>query len=168
MSTLDKTHTSSRPVPNPKRSLITRLHMGTGVVVGVIFALAAYYGVRWLNTPSDLKGPNFMPPHHDNIVLLAAMFAWSIGFLVGIGAFIGPWRWLIGKDLTDEEILYMAGDGQGIKRYFKYCTDHKVVGIQYLVGVMTLLGVGGTMAMMIRTNLARPGCLLYTSPSPRD
>ena len=157
MSTLDKAHTSSRPVPNPKRSLITRLHMGTGVVVGVIFAALAYWALRnSLLTYTD-KVADPLSPHDNNIVLLGAMFAWSIGFMVGIGAFIGPWRWLIGKDLTDEEILYMAGDGQGTKRYFKYCTDHKVVGIQYLVGVMTLLGVGGTMAMMIRTNLARPG-----------
>ena len=157
MSTLDKAHTSSRPVPNPKRSLITRLHMGTGVVVGVIFAALAYWALRnSLLTYTD-KVADPLSPHDNNIVLLGAMFAWSIGFMVGIGAFIGPWRWMIGKDLTDEEILYLAGDGQGVKRYFKYCTDHKVVGIQYLVGVMTLLGVGGTMAMMIRTNLARPG-----------
>lgn len=157
MSILDKTHTSSRPVPNPKRSLITRLHMGTGVVVGIIFAAIAYYGIKHALLTYTDKVADPLTPHDDNMVLLGAMFAWSIGFLVGIGAFIGPWRWMIGKDLTDEEILYLAGDGQGVKRYFKYCTDHKVVGIQYLVGVMTLLGVGGTMAMMIRTNLARPG-----------
>ena len=157
MSTLDKAHTSSRPVPNPKRSLITRLHMGTGVVVGIIFAALAYWALKnSLLTYTD-KVADPLSPHDNNIVLLGTMFAWSIGFMAGIGAFIGPWRWLVGKDLTDEEILYMAGDGQGVKRYFKYCTDHKVVGIQYLVGVMTLLGVGGTMAMMIRTNLARPG-----------
>jgi len=131
--------------------------MGTGVVVGVIFAALAYWALRnSLLTYTD-KVADPLSPHDNNIVLLGAMFAWSIGFMVGIGAFIGPWRWMIGKDLTDEEILYLAGDGQGVKRYFKYCTDHKVVGIQYLVGVMTLLGVGGTMAMMIRTNLARPG-----------
>jgi len=157
MSTLDKVHSSSRPVPNPKRSLITRLHMGTGVVVGVLFAAIAYYLLKNSVLTYTDKVADPLTPHDNNIVLLGTMFAWSIGFMVGIGAFIGPWRWLIGKDLTDEEILYMAGDGQGTKRYFKYCTDHKVVGIQYLVGVMTMLGVGGTMAMMIRTNLARPG-----------
>jgi len=157
MSILDKAHATARPIPNPKRSLITRLHMGTGFVVGVIFALAAYYGLHHVYATYTDKVQDPMSSHDNNIILLGAMFAWSIGFLVGIGAFIGPWRWLIGKDLTDEEILYMAGDGQGTKRYFKYCTDHKVVGIQYLVGVMTMLGVGGTMAMMIRTNLARPG-----------
>jgi cytochrome c oxidase subunit 1 len=96
-------------------------------------------------------------PMEENRLLTLSMFAWCIGFLIGIGAFIGPFRWLIGKDLTDEEQLFLAGKGQGVSRYFRYCTDHKVVGIQYLVGVMVLLGAGGTMAMMIRTNLITPG-----------
>ena len=151
MTTLDN-RVSSRPIPNPSKSLITKLNAGTGLVVGIIFALGTYYLLN--NNSSDDATVNFQ---HYNRTLLASMLMWSVGFLVGIGAFIGPWRWLIGKDLTAEEQLYLAGDGQGIKRYFKYCTDHKVVGIQYLVGVITMLAVGGTMAMMIRTNLAMPG-----------
>jgi len=153
MTTLEH-KTSTRPVPNPKKSLITKLNMGTGLIVGIAFALGSYY---WLKSGQDMSRPN-----NVNKVLIVSMLMWSLGFMIGIGAFIGPFRWLIGKDLTPEEELYLAGDGQGIKRYFKYCTDHKVVGIQYLVGVMTLLGVGGTMAMMIRTNLAMPGSHLVT------
>jgi len=153
MTTLEH-KTSTRPVPNPKKSLITKLNMGTGLIVGIAFAFGSYY---WLKSGQDMSRPN-----NVNKVLIVTMLMWSLGFMIGIGAFIGPFRWLIGKDLTPEEELYLAGDGQGIKRYFKYCTDHKVVGIQYLVGVMTLLGVGGTMAMMIRTNLAMPGSHLVT------
>ncbi len=151
MTTLDS-RVSSRPIPNPQKSLITKLNAGTGLIVGLIFALGTYYLLN--NHSSDDATVNFQ---HYNRTLFASMIMWSVGFMLGIGAFIGPWRWLIGKDLSAEEQLYMAGDGQGIKRYFKYCTDHKVVGIQYLWGVIVLLGVGGTMAMMIRTNLAMPG-----------
>ena len=153
MTTLDMSaHT--RPIPNPEKSLITKLNMGTGLIVGVVFALAVNF---WLRSGLDMSSER-----NQNRVLILVMLSWSVGFLVGIGAFIGPFRWLVGKDLTPEEQLYLAGDGQGVKRYFKYCTDHKVVGIQYLVAVMTLLGVGGTMAMMIRTNLAMPGSKLVT------
>ena len=157
MTTLDTPRLNARPVPNPAKSLITKLNMGTGVVVGAIFAAATYWSLYSLLSTYTDKVRDPLTSVNDNKILLATMFMWSIGFLVGIGAFIGPWRWLIGKDLSDEEILYMAGDGQGWKRYFKYCTDHKVVGMQYLVGVMVMLGVGGTMAMMIRTDLAHPG-----------
>ena len=153
MTTLDH-QVGSHAIPNPSKSLITKLNMGTGAVVGAIFAVVVYY---WLRSGEDMT-----VPQNDNRVLLVSMFAWSVGFLVGIGAFIGPFRWLIGKDLTDEEQLFLAGEGQGISRYFRYCTDHKVVGIQYLVGVMAMLGVGGTLAMMIRTNLAMPGSKLVT------
>ena len=147
MTTLD--HAQTESIPFPKKSLITKLNMGTGMVLGIIFAEATYF---WGKSMWDMEEPNQL-----NRILILSMFAWSIGFLIGIGAFIGPFRWLIGKDLTDEEQLFMAGKGQGISRYFRYCTDHKVVGIQYLVGVMVMLGAGGTMAMMIRTNLISSG-----------
>ncbi|MEI8223192.1 MAG: hypothetical protein WCG43_05890, partial [Actinomycetes bacterium] len=98
MTTLHNTSTHSRPIPNPSKSLITKLNMGTGLVVGVIFAFAAYYTFR---PNADTAG--FY--NQQNKALLAAMLFWSVGFLIGIGAFIGPFRWLIGKDLTAEEQL---------------------------------------------------------------
>lgn len=153
MTTFDY-QVDTRPIPNPQKSLITKLHMGTGMVLGIIFAWGSYY---WLKSGQDMA-----VARNVNKVLLVSMFMWSLGFMIGIGALIGPFRWLIGKDLTAEEHLFLAGDGQGNSRYFRYCTDHKVVGIQYLVGVMTLLGAGGTLAMMIRTNLISPGSKFVT------
>ena len=44
MTTLDQ-HVGTRPIPNPKKSLITKLNAGTGLIVGIIFALLTY---RWL------------------------------------------------------------------------------------------------------------------------
>ena len=49
--------------------------------------------------------------------------------------------------------MFLAGKDQGVGRYFRFTTDHKVVGIQYLVVTMVLFGIGGTLAMMIRTDL---------------
>ena len=149
MTTLAHQSEVSSPAPVPTRSLITKLNIVTGLIVGAIFCWGTYYSLR--------AGRDMTNEHNINKVLIISMFMWSIGFMIGIGALIGPFRWLIGKDLTPEEKLYMSGEGQGMKRYFKFCTDHKVVGIQYLVAVMVLLGAGGTMAMMIRTNLMTPG-----------
>ena len=42
-------------------------------------------------------------------------------------------------------------------RYFRFTTDHKVVGIQYLVVTMIMLAFGGLGAMLIRTELIQPG-----------
>ena len=92
MTTLSHAPASARPIPNPKRSLITRLNMGTGIIVGVIFCWGTYYAMR--------AGRDMTDTHNVNKVLILSMLMWSFGFLVGIGALIGPFRWLIGKDLT--------------------------------------------------------------------
>jgi cytochrome c oxidase subunit 1 len=52
--------------------------------------------------------------------------------------------------------MFYAGKDQGVSRYFRFTTDHKVVGIQYVVVTMTLFAIGGTLAMMIRTDLITP------------
>ena len=143
------------PIPQPQHSMITRLHAGTGAALGVVLAVIVF---KW----SQYLWDNSVPTNYNRTILLT-MFAWVLGFMIGIGAFIGPFRWLIGEDLSDEEQLFMAGQGQGISRYFRFCTDHKVVGIQYLVGVMVILGFGGTLAMLIRTDLLTPQSQFVTA-----
>ena len=82
--------TSTRPVPNPKKSLITKLNAGTGLIVGLIFGFGTYYLLRGSN-PDDATATFQI----QNRAVLAGMLMWSVGFLIGIGAFIGPFRWLI-------------------------------------------------------------------------
>ena len=41
-------------------------------------------------------------------------------------------------------------------RYFRMTEDHKVVGLQYTVGVLLFLFTGGLLAMLIRTELLSP------------
>ena len=43
-----------------------------------------------------------------------------------------------------------------MSRYFGLCTDHKVVGIQYLIGIGLFFFIGGLNAMLIRVELLRP------------
>ena len=89
----------------------------------------------------------------QNALFAATYIAWVIGFMAGIGAFVGPIRWALGRDLTHADAEYMAGKDLGKWRYWKYTTDHKVVGMQYLVMSLVLLGLGGFLAMLIRTEL---------------
>ena len=44
----------------------------------------------------------------------------------------------------------------GSERYFGLCTDHKVVGIQYLWGIGLFFFIGGLNAMLIRSELLSP------------
>ena len=43
------------------------------------------------------------------------------------------------------------------KDYFKVNTDHKVIGIQYIVTTFFFFFLGGFMAMLMRAELAQPG-----------
>ena len=61
---------------------------------------------------------------------------------------------MLGRDLTHDDEMFLAGKDQGVSRYFRFTTDHKVVGVQYLVLAMGTFGVGGLLAMMIRTDPA--------------
>ena len=50
---------------------------------------------------------------------------------------------------------------QGAGRYFGLCTDHKVVGIQYLWGIGLFFFIGGLNAMLIRVELLRPNYQVF-------
>ena len=55
-----------------------------------------------------------------------------IGFLVGLGFANYPIRRMLGHPPTLAE---HESEGEGAGRYFRLCTDHKVVAIQYIVGI---------------------------------
>ncbi|MDC3376754.1 cbb3-type cytochrome c oxidase subunit I [Candidatus Nanopelagicales bacterium] len=143
-------------VPQPKQhgkpgGIMRRLNFGTGLIGGIGLATVAGLVTNAL-TPSGASTATFAPAAPE-YVYLAVLLGWVIGFMAGIGAFIGPIRWVLGRDLTHADAEYMAGKDLGWKRYFKFTTDHKVVGIQYLVMTMVILGFGGLLAMLIRTEL---------------
>ena len=77
------------------------------------------------------------------------------GFLIGFGAFDYWFRWAAGKPTAPED-----HSGHGATRwqdYFKFNTDHKVIGIQYIVTTTFFFFVGGILALLIRAELAQPG-----------
>ena len=88
----------------------------------------------------------------------------ALGWFIGIGAFKYPFTWMLGmKDPDHAEEMRLAGKDKGWIRYFQFTTDHKVVGIQYLVVTMIMLAFGGLGAMMIRTELLFPGAWAFPS-----
>ena len=142
-----------QPVQHGKPGgIMRRLNFGTGLIGGLgLAAIAAIVTNAFI--PSGAASSVNYAPIAPQLVYLAALLGWVIGFMAGMGAFIGPIRWLMGRDLTHADAEYLAGKDQGKARYWKFTTDHKVVGIQYLIMVMIILGFGGLLAMLIRTEL---------------
>ena len=162
MSTEMHQHTSDAKVRSAHAGglVLRRMNIFTALAGGLVVAVLAHYLAAAYFVmpvfPDGIDPPSGLVWMLENRITLATMFGWVLGFMLGVGAFNGPFRWLVGRDLNDSDLLYQAGDKQGVWRYFRFTTDHKVVGIQYLVITMVLFGVGGTLAMLIRTNLLSP------------
>jgi cytochrome c oxidase subunit 1 len=146
-TTLEHAETTTHPRGG---GIARHQNFGTAVVAGVILAWVGWYLARHVFFWDGSRNWS------DQVATLTIV-GWMIGFWIGIGAFNGVFRWLIGSDHTRADDLYYAGEGLGRSRYWKFTTDHKVVGIQYIIVTMGLLGLGGIMAMAIRTELITPG-----------
>ena len=139
--------------------IMRRLNVLTGTVCGVVLAAVFYFAANamW----ATHIGPYGQVPTGSDQTVVAMLLGWVIGFLIGIGAFVAPFKWLLGRDQSHDDEMFGAGKNQGVMRYFRFTTDHKVVGVQYLVLAMTTFFVGGVLAMMIRSELITPGAKLF-------
>jgi len=70
-----------------------------------------------------------------------------IGWLMGIGVWNAWGREWFGLPVKTEET-------DGWQRYFRFTTDHKVIGVQYLVTLLIVFLLGGLLAMVMRLELA--------------
>jgi cytochrome c oxidase subunit I len=89
---------------------------------------------------------------NDFAIILGYAFL-VIGWLAGLGVFNDVFRQMVGKPISDNGDNHV---GDGLAKYFRYSLDHKVVGIQYLVGMLVYFFTGGLFAIAIRTELLSP------------
>ncbi|MEA2142495.1 MAG: cytochrome c oxidase subunit [Solirubrobacteraceae bacterium] len=95
------------------------------------------------------------PVVDGDAVLTVALLAAPFGFLIGLGAFDYWFYWASGRPTRPED--HSSHGAHSWKDYFRVNTDHKVIGIQYIVNSIFFLFVGGLLAMVIRAELAQPG-----------
>jgi cytochrome c oxidase subunit 1 len=121
---------------------------------GLLGAIIGYLIGNWLGHLLQSTSGNFaqgLSDIKDWPIVLGYLFG-TVGWLAGLGIFNDLGRLMIGKPLPDIE---HAPEG-GLAKYFRYTLDHKVVGIQYLFGMVTYFLTGGLFAMAIRTELLSP------------
>ncbi|HEY6276651.1 MAG TPA: cbb3-type cytochrome c oxidase subunit I [Streptosporangiaceae bacterium] len=117
-----------------------------GAVIGYLFG----------HLLGNFLGAGYQQVTHSNdndmAIVLGYLFL-ILGWLIGLGVFNDLGRQMLGRPIShsgDE------ADDTSLARYFRYTLDHKVVGIQYLVGMITYFLTGGLFAMAIRTELLSP------------
>ncbi len=86
----------------------------------------------------------------DEVCVVFGYVVGLIGWLFGIGmgdTWVREW---FGRPASELEVT-------GWKRYLGFSTDHKVIGIQYMVTFLVVLLLGGVAAMAMRLELAQAG-----------
>ena len=125
-----------------------------GVHTGVIGGAAGYILGHLLgNFLSSDYARNALSDVNDVPIVLGYTLA-VIGWLAGLGVFNDLGRLVLGKPLLAE--VRRGGRETGYSKYFRYTLDHKVVGIQYLFGMIGYFLTGGLFAMAIRSELLSP------------
>jgi cytochrome c oxidase subunit I len=139
----------------PQTPLWRRL-MGFNVITGILLGIGGWFLGYWIGTRITGESLSYFASEsgENDIAIFLGYFLGVVGFLAGLGFLNYPIRRMLGypPTLAEKE----SAEEHGWLRYFSLSTDHKVVGMQYLVGIGFFFGVGGLNAMLIRTELLSP------------
>jgi cytochrome c oxidase subunit 1 len=135
----------------PTRQRLIGFNLLSGIVLGVAGYVIGNVLGHQIHAPS-LDYYSTEAGQNDIAILLGYLLG-VIGFLVGLGFANYPIKRLLGHPPSLAE--HESAD-EGLYRYFTLCTDHKVVALQYLVGIGVFFFIGGLNAMLIRTELLSP------------
>ncbi len=128
--------------------------MRPAIHTALIGAVLGYMLGHWLgNFLSSSYARNALSDMNDFPLVLGYVFG-TVGWLAGLGVFNDLFRQMLGKPVPVLEEEHEAATG--VARFFRFSLDHKVVGIQYLVGMIIYFCTAGLFAMAIRTELLSP------------
>lgn len=91
-----------------------------------------------------------LPIIHSEAMIFVGYTFGLCGWLLGVGVWDYWARDWLGFPLKEYNVT-------GWRRYFNFDTDHKVIGIQYLITFASMLFIAGLFAMIMRTELMNPG-----------
>jgi len=151
-------HDAHPPAP-AQHGTARRLLLGAGWIRAAwMFCLFALIGVGIV---VGLRWAAGWTPFLDKqiAVLVGLLVCGPIGFLAGIGCFDYWTYYALGKPTRPED--HSGHGAKSWKDYFRVNTDHKVIGVQYLVTTMVFFVIGGMLAMLVRAELARPGIQFF-------
>jgi cytochrome c oxidase subunit I len=104
-------------------------------------------------------------PYSDGPVMVFGIVFGYLFYVGGLGGW-GAWFWYAKGGATPaHEDHSNHGARRGWRDFLIFNTDHKVIGLQYLIAVFTFMLIGGAFAMGIRAELAAPGMQFFQDGS---
>lgn len=125
----------------------------TGWLIGALFLT----GIRFVLTLFGQDMALFGKFYFTEPAWVFGGLVGALSFLAGTGVMSDWFKWAKGEATHEHH-----EDPPGWEKYFNVSLDHKVIGIQYTVTSLFLLVVGGTFALIFRTELASSGMQLLT------
>jgi cytochrome c oxidase subunit 1 len=122
--------------------------------LGVLFSAALVIGLRALYHFPIARDGGLTTATQDGI-LLVSLIAAPLFWLVGLGAFDYWFYWASGRPTRPED--HSGHGAHSWRDYFRVNTDHKVIGVQYVVTSFVFALIGGMLAELVRAELAAPG-----------
>src|ERR671921_751932 len=107
---------------------------------------------------AKLRGPGMIRAALGTALGVAVSYV--ISFLIGLGAFDYWFHYASGRPTHPED--HSNHGAYSWRDYFKVNTDHKVIGIQYLVTTFVFFLIGGMLAEAFRAQLASPDNAYFT------
>src|SRR6187401_2302505 len=132
-----------------------RRRLTTGGWIRAAWVTPLAFGLATLLVLGCRAWLDYHPLNEFQVLLTAWMIIVPLGFLIGIGGFDYWFYWASGRPTRPED--HSGHGARSWKDYFRVNTDHKVIGVQYLVTTVFFFVVAGLMAMFMRAELARPG-----------
>jgi len=121
----------------------------------VLWVTPVFFGIGFLIPVLIRWGADWQPFVKWTVIVNVELVTIPLGFLVGIGGFDYWARYAIGSPTQPED--HSGHGARSWRDYFRINTDHKVIGIQYVVTTIIFFCIGGLLAMLFRAELAQPG-----------
>ncbi|PZR69300.1 MAG: cytochrome c oxidase subunit I [Solirubrobacterales bacterium] len=123
--------------------------LGFGLCYGLVTGIRAVSG--------------YTPVLSGKAITTTSLIGVPFAFLIGLGAFDYWFYWAAGRRTRPED--HSGHGAHSWRDYFRVNTDHKVIGIQYVVNSFFFFLVGGLLAELMRAELASPGAQFMSANS---